>query len=162
MHRIFQLYLCNTRWKTSHTFWISCSGLTGGEKCKQLSRIPLAFCLHPVANYEPAPDPHWIKDQQQNRNHMSASGHLTQINCCSRCVKSEDIHPCCRGRHNLRGMCDDKGWCLPGQPGVVDSGVVWGVALSFHLCYWWSILKGNNGGVRGAVTQIFWLLLHTW
>lgn len=67
--------------------WVSCSGLTGGEKCKQHSRTLSAFCLHLVADYGPVPDSHWIKHQQQNRNHMSVSGHLTLINCCSKCVK---------------------------------------------------------------------------
>lgn len=57
LHRIFQMYFCKTRWKTSHTFWIFCSGLTAGEKCKQLWRTPRAFCLHLVADYEPAPAP---------------------------------------------------------------------------------------------------------
>lgn len=78
---------------------------------------------------------------------------------------SDEIQMCCRRRQNLRGMwVDDRGWgcrCVPGQPGVVNSWVVWSGAMSFHLGYWWSVLKGNNCGVRGAVTQIFCLFLHT-
>lgn len=49
---------------------------------------------------------------------------------------------------------------VPGQPGVVDSDVVGGRAVSFNFCDWWSIFKRNDGGV-GAVTQVIWLLLHT-
>lgn len=77
---------------------------------------------------------------------------------------SDEIQMCCR-RQNLRGMwVDDRGWgcrCVPGQPGVVNSWVVWSGAMSFHLGYWWSVLKGNNCGVRGAVTQILCFLLLT-
>lgn len=78
---------------------------------------------------------------------------------------SDEIQTFCRRRQNLRGLWDDdRGWgcrCVPGQLRVVDSWVVWSGALSFQLRYRWSVLKGNNGGVRGAVTQILCLLLHT-
>lgn len=50
---------------------------------------------------------------------------------------------------------------VPGQPGVVDSWVVWGGRLSLHLRYRRSILEGNDGGVRGAVAQVLRLLLPT-
>lgn len=94
-------------------------------------------------------------------------GYLWYIRCeivVKRSAVSDEIQMCCR-RENLRGMwVDDRGWgcrCVPGQPGVVNNWVVWSGAMSFHLGYWWSVLKGNNCGVRGAVTQILCFLLLT-